>query len=235
MRKIINKIYAFYCYCLTAIVLFYFVGFYQNILVPKQISSPEAENFNFENVCINLSLFLIFGLQHSIMARDWFKKRWESIVPKSLERLTYLLFSSFALALIIWFWQPINGVIWDIRGSALAIFIRGISFSGLLLVAISVFSLNAADFSGWQQLNKIKGNSSFQTPLFYKFVRHPIYLGFLISFWATSLLTVGHLLFAVLMTIYIYIGTIFEERNLVKIFGEDYRNYQKKVGMLFPR
>ncbi len=202
--------------------------------MPKQISSPEAENINFENLLINLSLFLFFGLQHSIMARDWFKKWWQSIIPKQLERLTYLLFSSFAIAIIILFWQPINGVIWDIRGTAFAIFIRGISLSGLLIVAVSVFSLSAADFSGWQQLNKTISETSFQTPLFYKFVRHPIYLGFMISFWATPLLTIGHLLFAILMTIYIYIGAIFEERNLVKTFGDDYRNYQKKVGMLFP-
>ena len=234
MQKIIHKFYAFYCYLFTAIVFFYFVGFYNNVIVPKQISSPEAENINFENLLINLSLFLFFGLQHSIMARDWFKKWWQSIIPKQLERLTYLLFSSFAIAIIILFWQPINGVIWDIRGTAFAIFIRGISLSGLLIVAVSVFSLSAADFSGWQQLNKTISETSFQTPLFYKFVRHPIYLGFMISFWATPLLTIGHLLFAILMTIYIYIGAIFEERNLVKTFGDDYRNYQKKVGMLFP-
>ena len=234
MQKIIHITYAFYCYFVTAIVLIYFVGFYQNVVVPKQISSPEAENINLENILINLSLFLFFGLQHSIMARDWFKKWWQNKIPKSLERLTYLLFSSFAMALIILFWQPINGVIWDIRGTALAVFIRGISFSGLVIVAISVFSLNAADFSGWQQLKKSKNKPNFQTPLFYKFVRHPIYLGFIISFWATTLLTIGHLVFSILMTIYIYIGATFEERNLVKTFGDEYRNYQKNTGMIFP-
>ncbi len=234
MLKFFYKIYALYCYCFTAIVLIYFVAFYQNIYVPKQISSPDAENLNFENVLINLALFLFFGLQHSIMARDWFKKRWQQIIPTSLERLTYLLFSSFAIGVIIWFWQPINGVLYDIRGSALSIFIRGISLCGLLIVAISVFSLNAADFSGWKQLNQNQSKPTFQTPLFYKLVRHPIYLGFIISFWATPLLTIGHLFFAILMTIYIYIGATFEERNLVKTFGNDYRNYQKSTGMIFP-
>ena len=130
-----------------------------------------------------------------------------------------------------------NVVIWDLRGSAIAIFVTGLSVLGLVIVAISVFSLSASDFSGWRQIHtssKDDYEPIFQTPLFYKFVRHPIYFGFLMSFWATPYLTVGHLFFAFLMSAYVYIGAALEERNLVEQFGIEYQLYQQEVAMLIP-
>ncbi|MFK7949301.1 MAG: isoprenylcysteine carboxylmethyltransferase family protein [Saprospiraceae bacterium] len=188
------------------------------------------------DVIWNFSLILLFGIQHSIMARDWFKKWWKNVIPATVERVTYLLFSSIVLGIIILFWQPINIVIWDLQGSSIAVFITGLSILGLVIIAISVLSLSAADFSGWQQVRASNDNyeSIFQTPLLYKFVRHPIYFGFLISFWATPYLTLGHLFFAFLMSAYIYIGAVLEERNLVERFGIEYRIYQQEVAMLIP-
>lgn len=237
MNKIITYTYTLFCYFLTGVVLLYFVGFYQNIFVPKQISSPENTGISGLDVVWNFLLILLFGVQHSIMARNWFKKWWTEIIPASIERVTYLLFSSIVLGIIILFWQPINVIIWDLRGSAVAVFITGLSILGLFIIAISVLSLSAADFSGWRQIQSNQGNNSkpeFQTPLFYKIVRHPIYFGFLISFWATPYMTVGHLFFAFLMTAYIYVGAALEERNLVEQFGMEYRIYQQEVAMLIP-
>lgn len=237
MNKIITYSYSFFCYFFTAVVLLYFVGFYQNQFVPKQISTAVSTKISGLDVIWNFFLILLFGIQHSIMARDWFKKWWKEIIPASVERVTYLLFSSIILGIIILNWQPINIVIWDLRGSAIAVFITGLSILGLFIIAISVFSLSASDFSGWRQINESLDEPIeplLQTPLFYKFVRHPIYFGFLISFWATPYLTIGHLFFAFLMSAYIYIGAALEERNLVDKFGIEYRIYQQDVAMLIP-
>lgn len=237
MNKIITYTYSFFSYLFTAIVMLYFVGFYENWFVPKQISSSTVENISVQAVIVNFGLILLFGIQHSIMARDWFKKWWKKVIPKEVERVTYVLASSIIVGVIILLWQPINVVIWDFRGSAIAVFIQGLSLLGLLIVGISVFSLSAADFSGWRQINAAIDKPFepvFQTPLFYKFVRHPIYFGFLLSFWATPYLTVGHLFFAFLMSAYIFVGTMFEERSLVKTFGVEYLIYQQDVAMLIP-
>lgn len=237
MNKLITYIYTFFCYFLTTIVLLYFVGFYQNVFVPKQISAEASTGINGLDVIRNFSLILLFGLQHSIMARNWFKKWWKEIIPASVERVTYLLFSSIILGIIILFWQPINVVIWDFRGSASAVFINGLSILGLGIIGVSILSLNAVDFSGWRQVQAFandRGESKLQTPLLYKFVRHPIYFGFLISFWATPYLTLGHFFFAFLMSAYIYVGAALEERNLLEQFGLEYRIYQQEVAMLIP-
>ncbi len=237
MNKIITYAFMLFTYFVTAIVMIYFVGFYQNWLVPKQISQSIAEQVSGESVIWNFGLILLFGVQHSIMARDWFKQHWKSIVPEQVERGTYLLFSSFVLAIIIWQWKPIDVVIWDLRNDSVAVFIRCLSILGLLIVAISVFSLSASDFSGWRQAMATAEQPhtpKFQTPLLYKIVRHPIYFGFLLSFWATPWLTVGHLFFAFLLSAYIFIGATLEERNLVKSFGMEYYIYQREVAMLIP-
>lgn len=237
MNKIITYVYTFFCYFFTAVVLLYFVGFYQNLFVPKQISSYVETGINGVDVVRNFFLILLFGVQHSIMARNWFKKWWIEIIPSSVERVTYLLFSSIILGIIIMFWQPINIVIWDFRDSAIAVFIMGLSVLGLCIIGISILSLSAGDFSGWRQIqpkNVIPEELTFQTPLLYNVVRHPIYFGFLVSFWSTPYLTLGHLFFAFLMSAYIYIGAALEERNLVERFGIEYQMYQQEVAMLIP-
>lgn len=237
MNKIVVYIYTIFSYFVTAVVMIYFVGFYENWIVPKQISGNVTAEISSQAVTANFGLILLFGIQHSIMARSWFKKWWKDIVPEQLERVTYILFSSIILGIIILLWQPLNVTLWDFRGSSIAVFIYGLSILGLLIVTISVFSLSASDFSGLRQIKATEDKPyqpTFQTPLFYKFVRHPIYFGFLLSFWATPYLTVGHLFFAFLMSAYIFIGATFEERSLVKTFGVDYIIYQQDVGMLIP-
>lgn len=237
MNKIVVYIYTIFSYFVTAVVMIYFVGFYENWFVPKQISGNVTTEISSQAVIANFGLILLFGIQHSIMARSWFKKWWKDIVPEQLERVTYILFSSIILGIIILLWQPLNVTLWDFRGSSIAVFIYGLSILGLLIVTISVFSLSASDFSGLRQIKATEDKPyqpTFQTPLFYKFVRHPIYFGFLLSFWATPYLTVGHLFFAFLMSAYIFIGATFEERSLVKTFGVEYIIYQQDVGMLIP-
>lgn len=231
----IRYAYILFCYFFTTIIMLYFVGFYQNFFVPKQISSNVETGISGLDVIQNFSLILLFGLQHSIMARSWFKKWWSNIIPASLERVTYLLFSSLILGIIILYWQPINVVIWDTRDSALAVFLSGISLLGLTIIIISVLSLSSADFIGWQQFkNPTITTETFQTPLLYKVVRHPIYFGFLLSIWSAAYMTVGHLFFAIVISAYVYVGAALEERNLVERFGVKYKLYQQEVAMLIP-
>lgn len=235
MNQIIKYAYILFCYFFTTIIMLYFVGFYQNFYVPKQISSNIETGISGIDVIQNFSLILLFGLQHSIMARSWFKKWWSNIIPASLERVTYLLFSSIILGIIIMYWQPINIIIWDIRGSAVAIFLRGISVLGLIIIVVSVLSLSSADFIGWQQFKSAtEATETFQIPLLYKVVRHPIYFGFLLSIWSAAHMTLGHLFFAILISAYIYVGAALEERNLVERFGVKYKLYQQEVAMLIP-
>ena len=235
MNQIIKYAYILFCYFFTTIIMLYFVGFYQNFYVPKQISSNIETGISGIDVIQNFSLILLFGLQHSIMARSWFKKWWSNIIPASLERVTYLLFSSIILGIIIMYWQPINIIIWDIRGSAVAVFFRGISVLGLIIIVVSVLSLSSADFIGWQQFKSAtEATETFQIPLLYKVVRHPIYFGFLLSIWSAAHMTLGHLFFAILISAYIYVGAALEERNLVERFGVKYKLYQQEVAMLIP-
>ena len=237
MNQIIKYAYILFCYFFTTIIMLYFVGFYQNFYVPKQISSNVETGISGIDVIQNFSLILLFGLQHSIMARSWFKKWWSNIIPASLERVTYLLFSSIILGIIILYWQPINVIIWDIRGSAFAVFLRGISVLSLIIIVVSALSLSSADFIGWQQVKNAAattGIETFQTPLLYKVVRHPIYFGFLLSIWSAAHMTLGHLFFAIVISAYIYVGAALEERNLVERFGVKYKLYQQEVAMLIP-
>lgn len=237
MNRFASYTFTLFSYFITGIVLLYFVGFYQNWLVPKQISTTVVTGVDGKDVFWNFGLLLLFGLQHSIMARNWFKKWWKTLIPQQFERIFYNLISSFVLAIIISQWQPMNVVIWDLRGSAVAVFIKGLSISGLCIVAISVWALDAGDFSGWKQMKAPKNEivkPTFKTPLFYKIVRHPIYFGFLVSFWAAPFMTVGHLYFAILLSAYIFIGATLEERNLSETFGLEYTIYQQEVAMLIP-
>ncbi|MFT5833908.1 MAG: protein-S-isoprenylcysteine O-methyltransferase Ste14 [Cognaticolwellia sp.] len=237
MNRLISHTFTFFSYFIIGIVLLYFVGFYQNWLVPQQISTDVEMGIDGKSVFWNFGLILLFGIQHSVMARNWFKKWWINLIPKQFERVSYNLVSSFILAIIIWQWEPINVVVWDLRNSAVAIFLQGLSILGLFIIGISIFSLDIADFSGWKQVKSINKESSqqkFQTPLFYKIVRHPIYFGFLLSFWATPWMTVGHLFFTILLSSYIFIGATLEERNLSEKFGLEYTIYQQEVAMLIP-
>ena len=216
----------------------YAIGFVSGLAVPKTIDDGAAVPA-MEALIVNILLMSLFAVQHSVMARRQFKEWWTQYVPKSVERSTYVLFASLALVLLLWQWRPMPAVVWQIDDPAIAMAVTGISLLGWLIVLTSTFLINHFELFGLHQVtNNLTGRPMpaprFRTPLYYKFVRHPIYLGFIIAFWAAPTMTVGHLLFAAVTTAYIMVGILLEERDLVDIFGDDYRRYRDRVSMLVP-
>jgi methanethiol S-methyltransferase len=231
-------IYGLASYALSVVTLLYTIGFVSNIGVSKTIDIGPASPAS-EALLINLLLMAAFALQHSVMARRSFKAWWTQYVPKAVERSTYVLISSLCLALLIWQWRPIPTVLWQVENPAISIALLGLSLLGWVMVLTSTFLINHFELFGLHQVvNNLTDRPMpaprFYTPLFYKFVRHPLYLGFLIAFWVAPVMTAGHLLFAGSLTAYIFIGIIFEERDLSDLFGEDYRSYKERVSMIVP-
>lgn len=232
-------VYGILAYIVFFLTFLYSVGFIGGFLVPKHINSGEESSLTI-SLAINLAVLSVFALQHSIMARPNFKEVWTRIVPKEIERSTYVWLSSFALILIFVFWRPMQGTIWDVSGTIFEAAIQIIFWSGWLIVLTSTFMIDHFDLFGLRQIylklkQKQYSHAPFKKILFYKFIRHPIMTGFLIAFWATPIMTVGHLLFSVVTTIYIFIAVkYFEEKDLVDSIGTDYVNYQKEVGMFIP-
>jgi len=238
MGKFIAFLYGLVAYLVFFATILYAIGFVEGLLVPKAIDTgavvPLAEAF-----IVNLLLMSLFAVQHSVMARKPFKRWWTQCVPKSIERSTYVLFSSLALVLLFWQWLPIPTVIWQVTDPQIAMAMIGLSFVGWLIVFTSTFLINHFELFGLHQVaNNLTGRkmpvARFRTPLYYRFVRHPIYLGFIIAFWSAPMMTAGHLLFAAVTTAYIFVGIMLEERDLVDLFGEDYRRYKDRVSMLIP-
>ena len=217
----------------------FMVGFVGNLPLPKTIDSGVPGPWA-EAVAVNLLLISLFGVQHSVMARPAFKRWWTRIVPEPIERSTYVLAATLALALMLWQWRPITEpLVWNVEQALWVDALTVVFWAGWGVLLLSTFLINHFELFGLRQVfARLLGHTlpvpQFRTPLLYRQVRHPIYLGFMLSFWSTPRMTAGHLLFAVGMTVYILIGIYFEERDLVAQFGDRYRRYRERVGMLLP-
>ncbi len=239
MKKIISLTYGVLAYVIFLVAFLYAIGFVGNMFVPKTIDSGTEPSL-ISAIVTNIILLSVFALQHSIMARPAFKKWLTKFINPSIERSTYVLFSSLALILLYWKWQPITSVIWEVQNETIALVLTGLFFLGWIIVLISTFMISHFELFGLTQVyNNLKGrltpNPKFQIKYFYTLVRHPIMLGFIIAFWAAPVMTFGHLIFAVITTTYILIAVKYlEEKDLKNQIGEAYVNYQKKVPMIVP-
>ena len=216
--------------------LILFLGnIYLSRTIDAEISSSSTTNF----WLVNTGLLVLFGLQHSLMARHSFKDMINKVIPNGLERMTYLLVTVLTLAVVINFWQPMHILIWDLQIEWLRIVLYTIFFLGLFLTMTAQMQIDVNELMGIKQMKaalKIEKNveTDFKTPMLYQVVRHPLYLGLLILFWAAPTMTLSHLVFSIGMTIYIFIGIHFEEKDLVKQFGQSYLEYKEKTPMVFP-
>lgn len=238
MGQVIVLVYGIFAYLVAMASVAYAIGFVGNLWVPKSIDTGVLAPFG-EALAVNVLLLGLFAVQHSGMARRGFKKVWTSIIPEPTERSTYVLLSGLLLWLLFWQWRSMTEEIWHVDNSIGSALLQAVYFLGWGIVLLSTFLISHADLFGLKQvaghwLGKEAAAPEFQTPLLYKTVRHPIYLGFLLAFWATPIMTMGHLLFAVATTGYILIGIFLEERDLIATFGETYQQYRQRVSMLIP-
>jgi methanethiol S-methyltransferase len=236
--RLLTLFYAIVSYAVFLVSTVYAVGFVGNFAVPKSIDSGQPADLS-EAIGVNFLLLGLFAVQHSIMARPAFKRWWTTILPAACQRSTYVLLSSLILLLLFWQWRPIPTHIWRLDGIA-AWLLVGVFWLGWAITFASSHMINHFELFGLSQAfaawrGTQAASQSFKTPLLYKVVRHPIMLGFLLAFWATPEMTVGHLLFAIANTVYILVGVHFEERDLITEFGAAYQQYRMRVPMVLPR
>jgi len=239
MRRLFSFVYGVVAYAACLATQLYLIGFSGNLLVPRSVDSgPDAPWV--EALVADLLLLALFGVQHSVMARQGFKQWWTRVVPAAVERSTYVLATCVVLVLMFRFWVPIHApVIWRVEQGAGVALLWGLFALGWVLALASTFQIDHFELFGLQQVfarltQRAAPETRFKTPLLYRYVRHPLYSGLLLAFWSVPVMTAGRLLFALGSTAYILIGIAFEERDLVRQFGERYRTYREQVGMLIP-
>lgn len=235
--RITAFVYGVVCYLVFFATFLYAIGFIGNFGVPKSIDSGRQSSFIYA-LAIDAALLGLFAVQHSVMARQWFKRAWTRIVPPPVERSTYVLFSSVALLLLFWKWQPMGGVIWNVESTVGRLSLYATYASGWLLVLIATFLINHFDLFGLRQvwlnlLGRPYTSLAFRTPGLYRLVRHPLYVGWLLVFWSAPVMTSAHLVFAIATTAYILLAIQFEERDLTRIHPE-YAAYRRQVPMILP-
>lgn len=239
MGSLLLALYSALVYVFFLGTFLYAIGFVQNLVVPKGIDTGPAGEPG-PSLLVNALLLGIFALQHSIMARPAFKRVWTRVVPVQAERSTYVLFASLALALLFWQWRPLPQLVWSVPGQVPAAAILAAGWAGWAMVLLSTWLISHFHLFGVSQgfarlLRRPESEPKFVTPLLYRWLRHPIYAGFILAFWAAPQMSLGRLFFAVATTGYILIGIWLEERDLVSLFGERYRQYRREVGMLWPK
>jgi methanethiol S-methyltransferase len=236
--KFIAFLYGLVAYSAFFVTVLYAICFVGGFVVSKSVDTGRQASLA-EALPVDILLMSLFAVQHSLMARKQFKQWWTQYVPKSIERSTYVLFASLCLMLLFWQWLPIPAIVWQIEEPDVAVTVATVSLAGWVIVFTSTFMINHFELFGLHQVtNNLTGRKMpaprFRTPLYYNFVRHPIYLGFIIAFWAAPVMTAGHLLFAAVTTAYIFVGIWLEERDLIEMFGDEYRRYKQRVSMLLP-
>lgn len=239
MGRIFAFLYGAICYLIFLLTFLYAIGFVGNVVVPKAIDTGTLRSPFSGALLVDAMLLSLFAVQHSVMARQWFKRAWTRLVPIVLERSTYVLLSSIVLLLLFSEWTPMGPIIWDVTNPTGRLLLLALFWIGWGTVLVSSRLVDHYSLFGLRQVyNHLKGRDAepipFQSPGLYKMVRHPLYLGFIIGFWSTPRMTFGHLFFAVMTTGYILVAIQFEERDLIRSYGDTYREYRQKVSMLIP-
>jgi len=239
MGGIVALAYGAVAYAVFLLTFLYSIGFVGNMVVPLSVDAGGASAPLWTALTINAALLAVFAVQHSVMARPGFKKAWTKIVPESVERSTYVLLSSGALILLFWQWRPVTGEVWTVTSSGGRAALAGLFWAGWALVLASTFVIDHFDLCGLRQVwlrfrDKEYTDIQFVVRFFYKYIRHPLMLGFVIAFWAAPDMSVGHLFFAGMTTVYMLVAIQLEERDLIAALGEDYARYRKATPMLIP-